>query len=200
MARTKGSKNQATLIREMREKGFDFVGYDVDALDYQQTAGLHALVMAGQLPPAPAPVPKAAPPVEKTRIPAEVAKPIYDATEAKLRSMAEWYGFEDEIPERVTNCLVGVFYAETEKDARAVARKALDKFFTTLTALWGRNKVSGPPTTSNIMARIKKAENLCDMLHKKGDLKGLATQERRIITLKAILPKEGEEPKAPHWF
>ena len=200
MARTKGSKNKATLVREMRESGCS--DPSLDGLDYKTVAQYHTLVMAGQPLPNTTPEVKPQPPVavEKTRVAAEVAKPIYEDCEHKLRSMADWYGYEDELPERVTSMLVSIYYAETVDEARQRARKALDRMHTTLLSMWGKKRIFGPPTADNIEARIAKAERLCDMLAKKGDHNGYDSQQRRIEALRAMLPKAGQQPKAPQWF
>lgn len=196
MARTKGSKNKATLIREMREQGCKEA--TLDLLDYATLCDWHALVMEGKSVPRPASVPKPAVVLqqERIRISPDIAKSLYASTEAKLKHMAAWYGFEDPIPDRITDHLVKLFYAEDLEQAGVIAKTTVSKMFMFMLSEWSKRNVPGPRTAENIEKQVRQCESWVKRFEKEGKAEQAAKQRARLAEIQSI-PVATEEPD---WF
>lgn len=159
MARRKGSRNRATLERELRESGAQG---DLSKLSYDELAA-----QAGATPQPPPSTPEMEPP-ERSIIDPEEARAIIEDTRRRFDIMVDYYTTDEDvgmtgedsfIPERIQEYLrLKTFMAGSVEEAHEVARRALSKLHIHLLALWANKRVSGPNTTENIQKRADKAE------------------------------------------
>lgn len=128
MPRTKGTKNRATLVKDIQAAGVVVPA----SLSYQELAALHAQVLAGSAP--------VAVTTDNTQDAAltQQADDIFKATSAKLNAAATAVGLA-EVPARVTNALMGVYSKQTPEAMVEVAERVLGKLEIHILALKARN-------------------------------------------------------------
>jgi hypothetical protein len=110
---------------------------------------------------------------------------------AKLGAMAEEYGAErSDIEERVTDVLF-LPDSATPAEQTAAARKAEDKLFIHLLALWSSGKVQGRETPEALEKQAKRHDSVAQMIrtHRTGDAADIAekveAQESKAAALRA---------------
>jgi hypothetical protein len=177
MARTKGSKNRTTLIRELAQAG---VQVDVDKMSYEelsqrskQTAPIVEHVEAL---------------VERPVIDIKEARTIIDDTRRRFDIMVRYYSCDNTetlVPERIQEFLRSkVYLADTCEQANESARKALEKLHAHLLTLWAHKQITGPNDARNIGDRIRKMEKWVTRLEKLGRKDDALKQRARIEELR----------------
>jgi hypothetical protein len=91
------------------------------------------------------------------------------------------------IPERVQEYLRSkVFFASTVEEAQGVARRSLDMLHTSLLVAWGKKRIAGPLTSSNIAKRANKMDAWAAHLEKVGRKEEAVQQRAKALAVRNL--------------
>jgi hypothetical protein len=132
--------------------------------------------------PAPKPVAK---PV--ARLSQDVTGPIYQACMTGMANLKAHYDLDNEceIPERITDYALKIYFAHTLGEAEETAKRASDKLFIHLMWLVSEGKISGDANQRYSEKQAVKAENLAKWLESKGQADNAAKQRARAADIRA---------------
>lgn len=99
----------------------------------------------------------------------EVLNAIVRDAGKKIGDMAAYYRMPDGVPDRITEKIEAVFKAQTEDEARLIAKRAVDAMQITCLAAWANKKSPGPLTPENLEKQAEKRESLAEWKEGQGD-------------------------------
>jgi hypothetical protein len=117
----------------------------------------------------------------------EYRKGLCQRLEAYWVEEAEYYGWDMERPEVVTQKFQAVLRAVDRPTAEDLSRRARDTAQVMILGAWARKRIPGPLSVHSLERSIKKAESLAKMLENKGDSDGAESQLRRAADLRGQL-------------
>lgn len=110
---------------------------------------------------------------------------LHRQTQQEVLKLAEHYGMDPEtIRPIVWERIDSILQAKDTSDALGIAKNLKNGFLTTCLAQWAKGNIRGPATPENLEKKAKKAENLSEMLEKKGNEKGAEQQKKRAEKLR----------------
>lgn len=191
MARTPGSKNLSTMIKELVQLGKDHAYLESLPRDkvkaiYEQTA-ISKAVDVTPVQPKPKSLAGTVPVKVLPRLGQEVTGPIYEACMVSMANLKANYDLDNEaeIPERITDYALKIYFAHTLPEAEATARRCQDKLFIHLMWLVSEGKISGTANQRYSEKQATKAENLAKYLDSKGQKANADKQRARALEIRA---------------
>jgi hypothetical protein len=187
MAKAKGTLNRSTLVDRLVAAGKERSYLEAMPRDklkaiYDQNFPVEYVATFKVV----ATTQKALPPKERTKIAKADAQPIYESCMASLAKLKGTYDLDNEaeVPERIADYGLKIFFTHDITEAGQVAQRCYDKFFMHLMWLLSEGKISGTGNQRYNEKRALKAESLARMLTAKGQHDNAAQQMVRAAEIR----------------